>query len=205
MDEGEARQRAQELSQARDFDAATPWVNRSVRGLEMDDGENAPPITTAPETRASGGFCASAQTVTLAVRRREGIPPAKPDLATHSLQTTRSRPDARSRTPSAAPVEAAGAPTRAEHASASERGAGGDPNATREWRAVSSAHGMTLTAGRSSRPSCAGAARRTHLRRRARRRTRTAPSFRRPRRCCRSWRFRPRSRRREAGRGARPP
>ncbi len=37
------------------------------------------------------------------------------------------RPDTRHRTPTAAPVEAAGAATRAEHASASERGAGGDP------------------------------------------------------------------------------
>ncbi len=52
------------------------------------------------------------------------------ETRSRDVRTTesRARTNARSRTPTAAPVEAAGAATETEHASASERGAGGDPN-----------------------------------------------------------------------------
>ena len=62
------------------------------------------------------------------------------------------RPDARYRTPTADPVEAAGAPTETEHASASERGAGGDPECNPSEASVATESPQTQHSARASVP-----------------------------------------------------
>ena len=101
----------------------------SPRSAEDCDGPRARQFRGVSSLRAVGAWRASARRVTTAVRRRSGIPPSSPNsrrAPSHAVVPTRCAATDSWRVPR----RDRGAPAGAEHASESERVAGGDPNTT---------------------------------------------------------------------------